>query len=155
MHRKGQAFLLHLPLHVYQFNLGASSLQSQVMDLPEKEIRQTTVTLPSEGFNKTSTPHTKAFSEGARVSSLLGSCRVWRIPQAVLFPHSHIDKFPHQPRQHWWDKFFGGALLFPAIPAVVLMEENNKKNRLYKCVALLALCVDDLPMSRWQGIFRF
>ncbi len=139
MHRKGQAFLLHLPLHVYRLPVQLGS--SQVMDLPEKEIiRQTTLTLPSEAFNKTtSTPHTKAFSEGTWVSSLPGSCRVWRIPQAVLFSHSHIDKFPHQPRQHWWDKFFCGALLFPAIPAVVLMEENNKKKQTLQMCRLVGI----------------
>lgn len=64
-----QAFLLHVPLHVYQFNLGASSLQSQVMDLPDKEIRPTALPLPSEAFNKNiATLHTKWFSEGVWVS---------------------------------------------------------------------------------------
>lgn len=78
-----QTFWLHLPLH-FQFNLGASSLQSYVM-----EIRPTTLPLPSEAFNKSiATPHTKSFSEW--VSSLSGTSLCLEDPTSnSFFPLPH------------------------------------------------------------------
>ena len=98
------AFLLHLPLHVYQFNLGASSLQSQVMGPARQgENRPTALPLPSEAFHTAQEVIFRGRMSQSVVDPVvfrvLVVC-VWRIPQAVLFFHSHIDKFPHQPRQH-------------------------------------------------------